>query len=107
MLTYTLAAGDEFKVVKVEGETQTWMPDGMGNNYVVDAAHAGAKTIYFRPDGQGGEGWHYGCIYITPNGGEGINNTAVELQATKTIQNGMLLIIKGDKTYNVMGQIVK
>ena len=107
MLTYTLAENDEIKVVKVEGETTTWYPEGENNNYVVDAAHAGEKTIYFRPDGQGGEGWHAGCIYIAPNGGEGINNTAVELQATKTIQNGMLLIIKGDKTYNVMGQIVK
>ena len=106
MLTYTLAENDEIKVVKVEaGQDNVWYP--AGDNYVVDAAHAGAKTIYFRPDGQGGEGWHYGCIYIAPNSGEGINNTAVELQATKTIHNGMLLIIKGDKTYNVMGQIVK
>ncbi|MBR6829933.1 MAG: hypothetical protein IKM83_04920 [Paludibacteraceae bacterium] len=109
MLTYTLAENDEIKVVKVEaGQDDVWYPAGENNNYVVDAAHAGEKTIYFRPDGQGGEGWHAGCIYIAPNGGgEGINNTAVELQATKTIQNGMLLIIKGDKTYNVMGQIVK
>lgn len=37
----------------------------MDNNYIVDAAHAGEKTVYFRPDGQGGEGWHYGVIYVS------------------------------------------
>ncbi len=106
-LTYTLAAGDEFKVVKVEGETTTWYPEGENNNYVVDAAHAGEKDIYFRPDGQGGEGWHYGVIYVAPNSSTAISNTAVDAKAEKILRNGMILIIKGDKTYNVMGQIVK
>ena len=41
VLHYTLAENDEFKVVKVEGETTTWYPEGENNNYVVDAAHAG------------------------------------------------------------------
>lgn len=68
MLNFTLAENDAFKVVKVEGESQTWYPEGMDNNYTVDAAHAGEKTIYFRPDGQGGEGWHSGVIYIAANG---------------------------------------
>ena len=67
MLNFTLAENDAFKVVKVEGESQTWYPEGMDNNYTVDAAHAGEKTIYFRPDGQGGEGWHSGVIYIAAN----------------------------------------
>ena len=104
--TMTLAAGDEFKVVKVENGTETWMPDGMGNNYVVDAAHAGEKTIYFRPDGQGGEGWHYGYIYVPANT-EAIDNTAAEVKAVKTVINGQLVIIKGDKIYNAVGTQIR
>ncbi len=77
MLNFTLAENDAFKVVKVEGESQTWYPEGMDNNYTVDGAHAGEKTIYFRPDGQGGEGWHYGVIYVDANK----EPVVVELQA--------------------------
>ena len=77
MLNFTLAENDAFKVVKVEGESQTWYPEGMENDYTVDAAHAGEKTIYFRPDGQGGEGWHYGVIYVDANK----EPVVVELQA--------------------------
>ena len=77
MLNFTLAENDAFKVMKVEGESQTWYPEGMDNNYTVDAAHAGEKTIYFRPDGQGGEGWHYGVIYVAANE----EPVVVELQA--------------------------
>jgi hypothetical protein len=36
----------------------------MDNNYVVGANQAGDVTVYFRPDGQGGDGWHYGYLYI-------------------------------------------
>jgi len=69
MLAITLAEGDEFKAVQaeiVDGVTTilTWYPDGMGNNYVVGANQAGDVTVYFRPDGQGGDGWHYGYLYI-------------------------------------------
>ena len=77
MLNFTLAEDDAFKVVKVEGENQTWLPDGTGNDYIVDAAHAGEKTIYFRPDGLGGEGWHYGYIFVPANE----EPVVVELQA--------------------------
>ncbi len=64
MLAITLAADDEFKAVKAEGTTiLTWYPD-QGTNYVVGANQAGDVTVYFRPDGQGGDGWHYGYLYI-------------------------------------------
>jgi len=67
-LTIALAADQQFKVVSVQkDQIKSWYPDGMDNNYIVDAAHAGEKTVYFRPDGQGGEGWHYGCIYVAAN----------------------------------------
>ena len=62
----TLAAGDSLKVVKVENDAiATWYPGG--DNYVVDADHAGVKDIYFRPDGQGGSDWYSGTIYIVKN----------------------------------------
>ena len=52
LLETTLAKDDGIKVVKVEnGAIAAWYPDGMDNQYVVDEAHAGAKTIYFHP-------WH-------------------------------------------------
>ncbi len=49
LLETGLTAGDGIKVVKVENGTITaWYPDGMDNQYVVDEAHAGLKTIYFK-----------------------------------------------------------
>lgn len=57
MLTKQFAAGDEIKVKDSEGN---WYPSDGGNyNLTKDGTH----TIYFRPDGQGGDGWHYGYIY--------------------------------------------
>jgi len=49
MLTVELTSGDQIKVVKVEDGTITaWYPDGLNNEYTVDAGHAGdEKTIYF------------------------------------------------------------
>jgi hypothetical protein len=34
-----------------------------------------------------------------------IDNTNAEATAVKVLRDGQLLIIKGDKTYNVVGQI--
>lgn len=108
MLSTTLEEGDAIKVVKVENDEITaWFPGGESSNFVVTAAYAGEKTVYFRPDQQGGEGWHYGCIYIAPNQGTGISNTAVEGKAVKMIMDGQLLIIRNGKTYNVQGQQLK
>ena len=65
MLDTTLAVGDEFKAVSATGTTtNTWYPDGTDNNYVVDEAHSGNVTVYFRPDYTGGSDWHYNCLYI-------------------------------------------
>ena len=50
VLTTTLTAGDPVKVVEVEDSAiTTWYPDGLGNEYVVDAANAGKVNIYFKP----------------------------------------------------------
>ena len=55
---FDFEANAQLKVVK--NDKETWYPDGMDNNYTI--AEAGTYTVYFRPDGQGGEGWHYGFI---------------------------------------------
>ena len=61
MITLNLKADTQLKVIGVEeGKETVWYPSG--DNYVVN--DAGQYTVYFRPDGQGGEGWHYGCIYL-------------------------------------------
>ena len=59
-----LTTTSEFKVVKVEGETKTWYPDGMGNNYGQNGEieRDGEYMIYFRPNMDGGEAWFYNCI---------------------------------------------
>ena len=62
MTTLQLAKDDEFKVIKVEGETTTWYPDGMDNNLKVEVS--GEYDIYFRPDGQGSQDWYQGYIYL-------------------------------------------
>ena len=92
MKTIDFAAGAEFKVVKVQGETQTWYPDGMGNNYVI--TNASNYTVYFRPNGDGGEGWHYGYIYAVDNNPTGINALKVAIQ-------------KGAEVYTINGQRVQ
>ena len=107
-LNVTLAVGNEFKVVYVKDDKiETWFPEG--DNYKVDAAHAGAKTIYFRPGYNGNEDWHAGCIYVAPNSDitTGINAINADAKAVKVIRNGQLLIIKGEKTYNGLGTLVR
>ena len=64
MLSTTLTEGDGVKVVKVSGGQQTWYPDGEGNDYIVDAAHAGAVTIYFKETYQADWAAFNGYMYI-------------------------------------------
>ena len=107
-VTAALAEGDELKVALYDrGHHVVWFPDNAGN-YVVDEKHAGsAQDVYFREDYGGADDWHAHCIYVVENHATAIDNTAVDAKAVKMLKNGMILIIKGDKTYNVMGQIVK
>jgi len=59
----TLDEGTELKVVSSidNGATiKDWYPASGGNYQIpLDATY----SIYFRPDGQGGDDWHYGVIY--------------------------------------------
>ncbi len=108
VLNTTLVEGQEIKVVKVENDAiVAWYP-AEGADYTVDAAHAGAnKDIYFRETYNQDWAAFGGHIWIGENGGTAISNTAADAEAVKVLNNGMLLIRKGNKTYNVMGQAVK
>ena len=78
VLETTLTQGQAFKVVRVEnGAVAQWYPDGTGNDYVVDADHAGPAIIYFRSSyhsdwaGNGGYVWVGGkpaVEYLDENG---------------------------------------
>ena len=108
-VTVALEENDQLKVAEYyRGYRIAWFPEGNDNNYVVDEKHAGsAQDIYFRADYGGADDWHAHCIYVVENDPTAIDNTAIDAKAEKMLRNGMILIIKGDKTYNVMGQIVK
>ena len=46
-------------------------------------------------------------IRVTLEGAEGIEEILLEGKTVKVIREGNILIMKGDKVYNAMGQIVK
>ena len=79
MLETALTAGDEIKVVKVENgaiaATNGLYPDGMGNQYTVDADHAGSVTVYFRTTYQNDWSAFGGYIYIEKKAAEIITHS--------------------------------
>ena len=85
MLTLDLAADAQFKVVKDDGQGQTWYPDGMGNNYGENGelSGAGKYTVYFRPNGDGNPDWFYGVMYVAATEPEPVPGT-ITLNDTKT-----------------------
>ena len=109
MIDVTLAAGNEFQIVSVANDViVNWYPGGYEGeyNYKVDADHAGAKTVYFRPNG-GMDGWHHGVIYVAPNSGTSMINTEAENVAVKLLYNGQVVIRRGERVYTIMGQLIK
>ena len=86
MLTLDLAADAQFKVVKDDGQGQTWYPDGMGNNYGENGelSGAGKYTVYFRPNGDGNPDWFYSVMYVAAAEPEPVPGT-VTLNEAKTI----------------------
>ena len=108
VLNVTLAENDELKVVKVENDAiKAWYPDGMDNQYKVDAAHAGAKSVYFRETYN--EDWAAfgGYIYIEANTTTGVVDLVNGTEAVKFIRDGQLYIRANGIVYTVMGQIVR
>lgn len=108
MLNVTLAQNDQLKVIGTAdgGQTKTWYPDGVDNNYVVDAAHAGKVTVYFRPEGNIGD-WYAGFFYVTEASGQGFNSINSTSKAVKIIENGQIVILKNGIRYNALGAEIK
>ncbi len=100
----TLEVGEGLKVLSSTG---TWYPDGTGNEYVVDQNHAGATTIYFRPAYN--EEWAAfgGYMYVVPTDPTALDEIMAAGKAVKILRDGQILIIKGNKTFNIQGQLVK
>ena len=66
MLSTTLEKGDKIKVVRVENNAITgWYPEGLNNEYTVDADHAGSVDIFFKTNYD--EGWSAFGGYIWIN----------------------------------------
>lgn len=103
MLHTTLTEGQGIKVAGVLGEQQIWYIDGEGNEYVADAAHAGAVVIYFRPAGNTEWSDLAGHIYVAIDEQTGIQNTASDVKAQKFIENGKLFILVNGNVYSVTG----
>ena len=93
-ITIDLTAEAQFKIVKVEGTTQTWYPDGTGNAYGENGEirGAGSYAIYFRPNADGGEDWFNRIIFAENT--TGINGIYAEK-------------LNGATIYNLNGQRVK
>ena len=108
MLDVTLTQGATLKVIGTTdgGATKTWYPDGMGNDYMVDAAHAGKVTVYFRPEGNV-EGWYAGYFYVTEASAQGFDSINATSKAVKRIENGQIVIIKNGVRYNALGAEIK
>ena len=107
-LDVTLAENDEFQIVRCDKDKLgAWYPGGEGNNYVVDASHAGKVTVYFRPNGDGGEDWWHKFFYVAHNEPSAIDNTEAAAKTVKVIENGMLIIEKAGVRYNAFGQEVR
>jgi len=106
-INLTLRLNDEFKVVRiVDDMIQEWYP-AEGDNYVVDDHHYGTTTVYFRPNYNGNEDWFARCIYVLPTSTVDIDILDTNAPAVKILRDGQILIIKGNKTFNIQGQLVK
>ena len=107
MLIIDLGIADEFKVFEVRDDAFVgYYPDGSDNNYIVDADHAGKnKYIYFDTDEH--DGWHHGHIFVPDNATTAIDNTNVDANVMKRIENGQLIIIKNGVRYNAQGAVVE
>ena len=59
-----LSADDEIKVIQATNNagTTVWYPGGSDPNF---RPGKGTYDIYCRPDGKGGDGWHYGTLYAS------------------------------------------
>ena len=105
MVSIDLQAGDKLKGLAIIMGQWVYYPEG--DDIVVPAEYAGHCTIYFRPEYNPDWAAFGGHIYIVKQWGQGIEEILSEGKAVKVLHEGKVIILKGDKTFNVMGQLVK
>ncbi|WP_407383607.1 dockerin type I repeat-containing protein [Ruminococcus sp.] len=101
--------GDEFKVIMDNDQEIAWHPDGEGNSFKI--AESGLYNVFFRPNADGGDGWHCGMITVermpatiyfeTLDVGEAITNADKAFHAedhTVICKGGGYASFDGDKT---------
>lgn len=105
----TLAADAILKVVKQDDSGQTWYPDGTGNAFGEhgELAAAGDYTVYFRPNGDGGDDWFYHYILVVPLTTDGINAVSTAAQNNVIFNMAGQRVMKAQKgLYIVNGKKV-
>ena len=96
-----LTEGQEMKVVEVKDKKLgNWYGMKDDKNYQVTSDVAGTRDIYFRPTYN--EAWE-GHIFVNWEDATAIDNAKANAKAVKSIENGMLIIRREGKTYNVLG----
>ena len=112
-LTMTLAAGNYEFGMRIGG-SGNWTANGIAftreNNSAAVVAGQGNLTLAADEAGEYTFTWTFAtnALNITfPKTGTGIDNTADGIKAVKVIRDGQLLIIKGEKTFTIQGQLVK
>ena len=89
---------------KANGATLTFtapstnLAEGSGNMHI-EAIKAGLYVFTYTYETQ--------VLTVTFPTGTGIEETIAEGKTVKVVRDGMVIIMKGDKTFNMMGQIVK
>lgn len=92
--TIDVVSGDENIALGIEGNTLNISADEAGTRTVVIAMTQKGQTQYLRL-----------TVNVTPS--TGVNDLKVSGDnAYKVIENGQVIIVKGDKRYNTMGQKV-
>ncbi|MBO7502391.1 MAG: leucine-rich repeat protein, partial [Paludibacteraceae bacterium] len=79
MITLDLKTTNQFKVKSGD----IWYPDGVNNNYGQNGEIAadGNYTIYFRPNGDGGDDWFSHVLYVAKNESASAEKTIVVFEA--------------------------
>ena len=69
MISLDLTTADRFKIVKKDGDSYVWYPDGTDNDYGQsgEITADGNYTVYFRPNADGGDDWFWKVIYVEAN----------------------------------------
>lgn len=89
---FTFAANDEFKVIGYDGETVTWFPEGMGNNFVI--TEAGDYKITFNPAGNV-EGWYAGFFNVVKKEAPIVHQYEVAEAIAAGLQDDEEILVRG------------